>query len=100
MWCCLFQRELCEEYARYNAYLQQMKKEEEEEERQLDKIIDTEVEKQWQKRLAQWRLEREARKQLLDNVLATRQKQVQDKRKDQHFAILYTALISSIKLFA
>lgn len=33
----------------------------------------------WQKRLAQWKLEREARKKLLKDVLAVRAEQVQER---------------------
>jgi len=35
----------------------------------------------WQKRLAQWKLEREARKKLMRDVLAVRAEQVQERRK-------------------
>lgn len=48
-------------------------------EQELDKLCDEEVEKMWQKRLAQWRREKEARRQLLQEVLAARSLQVHNR---------------------
>lgn len=72
-------RELREEGQRYRQYLEQLKAEEKAAEAELDRHVDAEVEKAWQKKLAQWRLEKEARHRLLQEVLAARQQQVADK---------------------
>lgn len=72
-------RELREEDRRYRDYLFQLMEEEKAREKELDKMIDSEVEKMWQKRLNQRRLEREARKRLLEDVLAGRKLQLQAK---------------------
>jgi hypothetical protein len=50
-------------------------------ERELEALIQQEVERMWQKRLAAWRLEREARKKLMNDVLAVRAEQVRDRCK-------------------
>ena len=72
-----FQHEVREEDRRYRAYLAQLKEEEARNERELEKLINEEVEKNWQKKLAQWRMEKEARKKLLQEVLRGRQEQIQ-----------------------
>ncbi|NP_001171797.1 coiled-coil domain-containing protein 11-like [Saccoglossus kowalevskii] len=72
-------RELREEQIRYRAYLRKQLEEEKEREKELDRVITAEVEKQWQKRLDQWDREHEARKRLMQEVLAERQKQVEAK---------------------
>ena len=48
-------------------------------ERELENLIQAEVEKMWQKRLAAWQTEREARKKLMQDVLAIRAQQVQER---------------------
>ncbi len=68
-----------EEDRRYRDYLAQLKEQEEANEKELEWMCDAEVEKMWQKKLAQWRLEKEARKKLLEDVLAARKKQVSDR---------------------
>ena len=64
---------------RYREYLSEQAREEERRERELDTLVNTEVEKQWAKRLEQWRKEREARRKLMKDVLDTRKKQIQEK---------------------
>ncbi len=73
------QKELREEDRRYRENLQQIFEEEKVKERELEALIQQEVERMWQKRLAQWKLEREARKKLLRDVLAIRANQVQER---------------------
>lgn len=70
-----------EEDRRYREYLRQLKEEEKAKEVELERLIHEEVEKMWQKRLNQWRLEREARKKLLAEVLHGRAIQLQDRCK-------------------
>lgn len=72
-------KEMREEDRRYREYLRQLKEEEKAKEVELERLIHEEVEKMWQKRLNQWRLEREARKKLLAEVLHGRAIQLQDR---------------------
>ncbi|XP_053406176.1 cilia- and flagella-associated protein 53-like [Mercenaria mercenaria] len=72
-------KELREEDRRYREHLKQIYEEERIRERELEQLIQQEVERMWQKRLAQWRLEREARKKLMQDVLAVRAEQVRDR---------------------
>jgi len=72
-------RELREEGQRYRAELQRLNEEEAAAEADLDRLCDMEVEKAWQRKLSQWRLEKEQRRKLLQEVLAARQQQVADK---------------------
>lgn len=72
-------KELREEDRRYRENLRQLLEEEKAKERELEKLIQMEVERMWQKRLDAWRTEREARKKLLRDVLAIRAQQVQER---------------------
>ncbi|XP_071169763.1 cilia- and flagella-associated protein 53-like [Mytilus edulis] len=72
-------KEMREEDRRYREYLRQLKEEEIVKEIELERLIHEEVEKMWQKRLNQWRLEREARKKLLADVLRGRAIQLQER---------------------
>lgn len=72
-------KELREEDRRYREYLRQLKEEEMAKEAELERLIHQEVEKMWQKRLNQWKLEREARKKLLADVLAGRARQLEER---------------------
>ena len=56
-----------------------LKEEEAIREKEMDRLCNEEVEKSWQKRLAQWRLEKEARKKLLQEVIDYRNKQLNEK---------------------
>ena len=73
------QKELREEDRRYRENLRQIYEEERRREAELEGLIQMEVERMWQKRLAQWKLEREARKKLMQDVLAIRAQQVQER---------------------
>ena len=63
----------------YREHLAEQAREEEKRERELDALVNSEVEKQWAKRLEQWRKEREARKKLMQDVLNERKKQIEEK---------------------
>lgn len=63
----------------YREYLAKQRKEEEEREKELDVLIQEEVEKQWARRLEQWRQEKVARRKLMQDVLDTRKRQVEEK---------------------
>ena len=75
------QRELREEDRRYRDYLAQLMAEEKAREAALEKLIQQEVEAAWEKRIDQWRRERKARKLLLEDVMAGRAKQLQERCK-------------------
>ena len=49
--------------------------------KELDRLVDREMAAMWAKRLQQWRLEKEARHRLLQDVMETRRKQLEEKRK-------------------
>ena len=52
---------------------------------ELNKLCDKEVEKAWDKRRNQWHLEKQARQKLLQDVLQSRQKQIEQKCEDTGF---------------
>jgi hypothetical protein len=73
--------DLREENLRFMAYVSQNRKDEQVKEKKLEELIHEEVEVKWQKDLAKYRLEREARKKLLQTVLDTRREQIGEKSK-------------------
>ncbi|XP_030325947.1 cilia- and flagella-associated protein 53 [Strigops habroptila] len=72
-------QELLKEQKTYLAHLARQLEEENQREKEVDKIIDGEMAKIWAKKAEQLRLEKEARKQLLNDVLNTRQLQIVEK---------------------
>lgn len=75
------QQELLKEQQTYLAHLAQQLEEEKQREKEVDKLLDEEIAKVWAKKAEQMRLEKEARKQLLKDVLDTRELQVEEKGK-------------------
>ncbi|CAL1530958.1 unnamed protein product [Lymnaea stagnalis] len=75
-------KELREEDRRFREYLRQLMEEEKAREKELEKMIQLEVEAAWEKRIDQWRKERQARKLLLDDVVAGRAKQIQERLQE------------------
>ena len=73
------QKELREEDRRYREHLHHLMEAEKAKERELEQLIQAEVERMWQKRLDQWKTERQARKKLMQDVLAIRAQQVQER---------------------
>ena len=66
------------------------RKEEEERERELERLVNEEVEKKWAHTMKQYRLERDARQKLLANVMKTRQEQIEERSKlNLNFIPLY-----------
>ena len=65
-----------------------MREEEWSREQEMEKVCDAEVEKMWEKRVRQWMIQKQARQKLLEEVLASRRQQIQDKRKT--FCVLLT----------
>lgn len=62
-------------------YCAMNRKEEEERERELERLVNEEVEKKWAHTMKQYRLERDARQKLLANVMKTRQEQIEERSK-------------------
>ncbi len=77
----------------YRDYLASQAEEEKKKEKELDALLNEEIQKQWAKRVNQWRMEREARKKLLQNVLETRKKQIQEKCEG-------TCFVTNVRLIA
>lgn len=74
-------REMREENLRFMKYCEMNRKEEEDREKDLERIVNEEVEKKWAHTMEQYKLEREARKQLLANVMKTRQEQIEERNR-------------------
>ncbi|KAI8789300.1 cilia- and flagella-associated protein 53-like [Biomphalaria glabrata] len=75
-------KELREEDQRFRSYLKQLMEDEKAREKELEKLIQNEVEAAWEKRIDQWRKERVARKLLLEDVMAGRAKQIQERLQE------------------
>ena len=58
-----------------------MKAEEKMREQELDRLCDAEVEKMWEKKVQQWKLEAMARRKLLEEVMEARHQQLEYKSK-------------------
>lgn len=63
----------------YRDYLENLREEEKLKEKELEEIVNKEIQKQFDKRVAQWRKDKENRKKLLQDVMNERSLQVQDK---------------------
>ena len=77
---------MLEEQKRYREYLKAQYEEEKRKEKELDLIIEEDIERQFQKRLNEWKLQKQARKKLLESVLQERRLQIEEKSK--HILIL------------
>lgn len=79
-----------EENLRFMQYCAMNRKEEQERERELERLVNEEVEKKWAHTMKQYRLERDARQKLLGNVMKTRQEQIEERSKlNLNFIPLY-----------
>ena len=76
-------KELNAEALAYMRYLDEQVEREKAAEKELEKLIDEEVEKQWSKRVKQWQLEREARRKMTEEMVVIRKQQIADKLKLQ-----------------
>ncbi|XP_068279820.1 cilia- and flagella-associated protein 53 [Nyctibius grandis] len=72
-------QELLKEQQTYLAHLAQQLEVEKQREKEMDKVLDEDIAKVWAKKAEQQRLAKEAREQLLKDVLGTRQRQVEEK---------------------
>ncbi|KAM8793557.1 cilia- and flagella-associated protein 53-like [Eudromia elegans] len=91
-------QELFKEQQTYRAHLAQQLEEEKQREKEADKLLKEEMDKAWAKKAEQLRLEKEARKQLLRDVLDTRQLQIEE--KSERNAKEQEELAQERKLFA
>ena len=89
-------QELLEEGNRYREYLKAQLEEEKRKEKELELFIDAEVEKQFQKRLNQWRAEKEARKRLLEQVIRERRVQILEKSKQSSIKYFFVKIFDKI----
>jgi len=74
-------RELREENLRFMEYCNKTRQEKEEREKLLEKLVNEEVEKQWAKKMQQYRMEREARRRLMNNVIMSREQQIEERKQ-------------------
>jgi len=79
--CFTNQNQMKEEVARYRKYLEEQAQKEREREKAFEAIVIAELEKQWRVRVEQWKKEREARRKLMQEVMETRKKQIQEQSK-------------------
>ena len=69
-----------------------MREEERRRELEMESICDAEVEKMWEKRVRQWRMEKMARQKLLEEVVEARRQQIQHRRTYESIAPLFIYL--------
>lgn len=74
-------KELREENLRFMQYCAMNRKEEQDKEKALEEFVNDEVEKQWARKMNQYKMERDARKRLMQQVMQTRQEQIDEKSK-------------------
>jgi hypothetical protein len=85
-----------EEQKLYRDYLRAQYEEEKRREKELDRIMDEEVEKQFQKRLNQWKAEKQARKDNLARVLRERKMQIEEKSNSIYLLLYYILVLKTI----
>ncbi|KAG9265593.1 cilia- and flagella-associated protein 53 [Astyanax mexicanus] len=71
--------ELCKEQQTYRQYLAEQLEEQRRQEAETEQLIEAELQQTWNRRAAQWNLEKEARDRLMKDVLDTRRIQIQEK---------------------
>ncbi|KAJ7385297.1 Cilia- and flagella-associated protein 53 [Desmophyllum pertusum] len=69
-------REMREENLRFMQYCAYNRKEEADKEKELERVVNEEVEKKWAQTMQQYKLERDARQKLLANVMESRKQQI------------------------
>uniref|UniRef100_A0A452T6D3 Methyl-CpG-binding domain protein 1 n=1 Tax=Ursus maritimus TaxID=29073 RepID=A0A452T6D3_URSMA len=77
-----FVEDMAREQEIYRQYVAQRREEERAQEKELDRILEAEKEKKFAETDKELRLEKEARRQLVNEVMCTRKLQVQEKCKD------------------
>lgn len=74
-------REMREENLRFMQYCAMNRKEEEDREKELERIVNEEVEKKWAQTIKQYKMERDARQKLLANVMKSREQQIEERKR-------------------
>eukprot|EP00047_Mylnosiga_fluctuans_P004903 m.237208 g.237208 ORF g.237208 m.237208 type:complete len:510 (-) comp13099_c0_seq1:123-1652(-) len=74
-------QQLAREAQQYLEYIRAQKAGQAQWQREIDAMFDSEAEKAWQRRKAQWDAERQARQALMDEVVAVRRLQMDQKRE-------------------
>lgn len=74
-------REMREENLRFMQYCAMNRKEDEEREKELERIVNEEVEKKWAQTIKQYKMERDARQKLLANVMKSREQQIEERKR-------------------
>lgn len=88
-----------EENLRFMQYCAYNRKEEADREKELERVVNEEVEKKWAQTMQQYKLERDARQKLLANVMESRKQQIGVQSKlnyscSQSSVLLYTVYFS------
>lgn len=74
-------REMREENLRFMQYCAMNRKEDEEREKELERIVNEEVEKKWAQTIKHYKMERDARQKLLANVMKSREQQIEERKR-------------------
>ena len=69
---------------RFMHYVSKTRRADEQRERSLEALINEQVENQWERKDSRKKLEKDARKALMQDVMATREKQRQERGKSLH----------------
>ena len=96
-WFYFEQREMREENLRFMQYCAMNRKEEEDREKELERIVNEEVEKKWTQTIKQYKMERDARQKLLANVMKSREQQIEERSKleNQEQIVVHLALVAT-----
>merc|ERR1712080_684531 len=70
-----------DEMQRFMHYVSKTRKQEQEEEKKLERLIDKEVQEKWREKDARIKLEKEARRTLMEHVMKTREKQIKEREQ-------------------
>ena len=86
-----------EENLRFMQYCAMNRKEDEEREKELERIVNEEVEKKWAQTIKQYKMERDARQKLLANVMKSREQQIEERSKleNQEHNLIYLVLVAT-----
>ena len=68
-----------EEVGRYKEYLEEQGKVKSQHEKEHEAIVTAEMEKEWSRKVQQWKKEKQARKHLMQEVMDARKKQLEEK---------------------
>lgn len=86
-----------EENLRFMQYCAMNRKEDEEREKELERIVNEEVEKKWAQTIKQYKMERDARQKLLANVMKSREQQIEERSKleNQEHNLIHLVLVAT-----